>query len=243
MDKINIAICDDEILLLPQLASVIKGLFLNHNLETNPDTFSSAAELLTHLYCSDSYDVYFLDIDIPEQDGLMLAEKIRIKNPKALILFVSAKEERVYETFRVQPLAFVRKSHFSRDIQGAMDTLIRHLQKPPDTMLTFYDELGHAVLLNLTRITYVEAKEKYQDIVSIDGHQMIRCSISDLEQALTPHHFIRIHRGYLVNYRYIYRIDANQIVLDNGQKLPLSRLRKKEVQLLFLKYARTSKSF
>lgn len=242
MEKIKAAICDDEILLLPQLASMIKELFYSHNFIVDPDTFSSASELLSHLYCADSYDVYFLDIDIPEQDGILLAEKIKMKNPEALIVFISAKEDRVYETFYVQPLAFVRKSHFTDDIKKAMATLVQHLKKPEDTIITFYDELGHAVPLNLTRITYIKAKEKYQDIVSIDNRQMVRCSISQLEDALTPYQFIRIHRGYLVNFRYIYRIDAKECILDSGEKLPLSRHRKKEIQCLFLEYARTSKN-
>ena len=243
MEEIKVAICDDEILLLPQLAAVIKRFFLTQNLETKPDTFSSSAELLAKLYKSQCYDVYFLDIDIPEQDGITLAEKIRAKKPQSLIVFISAKEEMGYDTFRVQPLAFVRKSCFSRDIKKAMETVMEHLRKPADTEITFYDELGHPILLNINRIAYVEAKEKYQDIVSIDSHQMIRCAISDLENALESYRFIRIHRGYLVNFRYIYRIDTNHIILDDGQKLPLSRHRKKEVQRLFLEYARTEKSF
>lgn len=241
MEKVKIAICDDEILLLPQLASIIKAFFHSHNLEAIPQTFSSAAELLNHLYGTQTYDVYFLDIDIPEQDGIMLAEKIKNKNPDALILFVSAKEERVYETFHVQPLAFVRKSNFSDDMRKAMDTVMLHLEKPSDTIITFYDDLGHPILLNLTRIIYVEAKEKYQEIVSIDDRQMIRCSAGKIEQALNPYRFIRIHRGYLVNFQYIYRIDTGKILLDSGEKLPLSRHRKKEVQRLFLEYARTAK--
>ncbi len=243
MEEIKVAICDDEILLLPQLAAMIRRFFLTNNLEVKPDTFSSSAELLARLYRSECYDVYFLDIDIPEQDGITLAEKIKAKNPESLIVFVSAKEELVYDTFRVQPLAFVRKSCFSKDIKKAMETVMKHLKKPADTEITFYDELGHPILLNINRITYVEAKEKYQDIVSIDSHQMIRCAISDLENTLEPYRFIRIHRGYLVNFQYIYRIDTNHIILDDGQKLPLSRHRKKEVQRLFLEYARTKKNF
>ena len=238
MEKVRVAICDDEILLLPQLSSMIRGFFREYNLEARPDTFSAAADLLGRLYDSEPYDVYFLDIDIQGEDGIMLAEKIWMKQPNALLLFVSAREERDYDTFQVQPLAFVRKSSFSRDMKKAMETVKKQLKKPEDTEITLCDELGHPILINLTRTIYVEAKEKYQDIVGVNDHQMIRCSITVLENALVPHGFIRIHRGYLVNFRYIYRIDTSQIILDNGQRLPLSRYRKKEVQKRFVEYAR-----
>ena len=49
MEEIKVAICDDEILLLPQLAAMIRRFFLTHNLEVKPDTFSSSAELLARL--------------------------------------------------------------------------------------------------------------------------------------------------------------------------------------------------
>ncbi len=240
MDQFRVAICDDEILLLPQLSSMVKSYFRSQNFETEPDTFASAQDLLHSLYHSPPHDIYFLDIDIPEQDGISLAEKIKDRNPDAYILFVSAREERVFDTFRIQPLAFVRKSNFAEDMKKAMKTLMEHLDKPADQMLDFQDELGHVIPLNLTRLMYIEANEKYQNLVSTDGTELIRCSISDLEKALVPHHFIRIHRGYLVNPQYIYRINTSDIILDGGQKLPLSRHRKKEVQSLFFAYNKTS---
>lgn len=239
MEKIKVAICDDEIILLPQLASVIRDLLRKQEFEADAFTFSSAADLLKSLYQRDAYDIFFLDIDMPEQNGIALAEKIRIQNSGALIVYISAREDLVYETFSTQPVAFVRKSHFTEDIRNAAATLSRFLEKPKDTVIPFTDELGHTLSLNLSRILYVEAKEKYQDIVSIDGSQMIRCSISQLEQALSPFHFFRIHRSFLVNFHYIYRIDSTSVCLDDGQKLPLSRHRRKEVQQLFLTYAQT----
>ena len=240
MHKFRVAICDDEILLLPQLSSMVKSFFRSQNFETEPDTFASAQELLHSLYHVAPHDIYFLDIDIPELDGISLAEKIKDCNPDAHILFVSAREERVFDTFRIHPLAFVRKSNFSEDMKKAMKTLMEHLEKPADQMLNFQDELGHILSLNLTRLMYIEANEKYQNLVSTDGSNLIRCSISDLEKALVPHQFIRIHRGYLVNPQYIYRIDTSSIILDGSQNLPLSRHRKKEVQNLFLAYNKTS---
>ena len=234
MEKIKVAICDDEIILLPQLASVIRDLLRKQKFEAETSTFSSSAELLKALYLGNTYNIYFLDIDMPEQNGIVLAEKIRIQNNNALIVYISAREDLVYDTFPTQPVAFVRKSHFTEDIKHASEILSRFLQKPKDTIIPFTDELGHTLSLNLSRILYVEAQEKYQDIVSIDGSQMIRCSISHLDRVLSPFHFFRIHRSFLVNFRYIYRIDSTCVCLDDGQKLPLSRHRRKEVQQLFL---------
>lgn len=232
----RVAICDDEIILLPQLAAVIKNAFRRRDLNLQLETFSSASELLKLVFDGSYYDIYFLDIDLPGQNGITLAKKIRSISDQTQILYVSAKEDLVYETFQTQPLAFVRKSHFREDMERAMDVLAEHLQKETDPILIFEDDLGHRIPLNLNRILYVEAQEKYQNVVSTDGKKMIRCTISSLERELTAHHFVRIHRGYLVNFRYVYRIDAAHVILDDGTKLPLSRHRRREAMRLFLGY-------
>lgn len=232
----RIAICDDEIVLLPQLASVIKNAFRKRDLYVELEAFSSSADLLKQIFNGITYDVYFLDIDLPSQDGITLAKKIRNAQENPLILFISAKEDQVYDTFQTQPLAFIRKSHFHKDMDQAMDVLSDRLKRDPEPVLIFEDDLGHKIQLNLNRMIYVEAKEKYQSIISTDGKKLVRCTITKLEKELVPHHFFRIHRGYLVNFRFVYRIDASHVILDDGEKLPLSRHRRKEALQLFLGY-------
>ena len=232
------AVCDDEIMLLPQLAAVIKNAFRKRELTASLEVFSSAEDLLKQILGGNYCDIYFLDIDLPGQNGILLAQKIRAVCPDALILFVSAKEELVYHTFQVQPLAFVRKSCFREDMEQAMDLLADPLRKEPEPVLMFEDDLGHVIPLHINQVLYVEAQEKYQYIVGTDGRKLVRCTITKLERELTSYHFFRIHRGYLVNFRYVYRIDTGHVILDNGEKLPLSRHRRKEALQLFFGYIR-----
>ena len=121
--------------------------------------FSSAEDLLKQILGGNYCDIYFLDIDLPGQNGILLAQKIRAVCPDALILFVSAKEELVYHTFQVQPLAFVRKSCFREDMEQAMDLLADRLRKEPSLFLMFEDDLGHVIPLHINQVLYVEAQE------------------------------------------------------------------------------------
>lgn len=237
----QIAICDDEIVLLPELTSMIEACFRKHRRTIDPHSFSTSADLLRQIRTGTRFSCYFLDIDIPECDGIALAEKIRMIHPDAKIIYVSARDERVFDTFRTQPLSFVRKSHFREELSNAVDMLIATLEPKPDTIIPFRDELNHETALNISRILYVEANQKYQRVVSLDGSELIRCTINDLEKTLVPHRFVRIHRGYIVNLRYIYRIDTKQITLDDKTILPLSRNRFKDVQQTFMDISRIAK--
>ena len=241
MEAIPIAICDDEILLLPQLTAVIRDSFNKAGNPVAAESFSTAASLLREIYAGKRYSVYFLDIDIPEQDGISLGEQIMEVQPDAILCFVSAREDMILDTFRVRPLAFVRKSRFSEDMDKALRVILGQIRKPEEKETLITDDLGHVHTLFLGRVIYVEAKDKYQNIVSVDGSDLLRIAIRQLEEALVPHHFVRIHRSYLVNLRYVYRIDASEIILDSRVTLPLSRHRRREIQEAFLAYTRKSR--
>ncbi len=239
MDIISVAVCDDEIILLPQLAAMIRDYFLQAGFTPEVDSYADAAGLLRDVYSRKRHDVYFLDIDIPEHSGIEIAERIAEVYPDAVLCFVSGQEDRILDTFHVRPVAFVRKSCFSEDIVRALSTIKKKLHKPEERMASYRDELGHIKTLSVDRTIYIEAKEKYQDVVGLDGSEMVRCAIGELEKILVPYGFVRTHRSYLVNLKFVYRIDASDIVLDSHQRLPLSRHRKKDVQERFLDFCKT----
>ncbi|MCD7760703.1 MAG: LytTR family transcriptional regulator [Clostridiales bacterium] len=56
----------------------------------------------------------------------------------------------------------------------------------------------------------------------------------DLEEALSPKGFLRIHKGYLVNYKFIRRLENTEAVLTNGERIPLSRRRVQEIRTRYL---------
>lgn len=76
--------------------------------------------------------------------------------------------------------------------------------------------------------------EKYCKVVTTKGVTALRQTLSLFESKLANQGFIKPHRSYLVNYRYISRIEKNQIVLESGIILPLSRNRVAETRAQFI---------
>lgn len=60
--------------------------------------------------------------------------------------------------------------------------------------------------------------------------------ISDVEEALAEQDFVRIHKSYVVNLKHIRNIFKDTVTLENGEELPLSRHRSKELRQQFLTY-------
>ena len=59
-------------------------------------------------------------------------------------------------------------------------------------------------------------------------------------QKLEPHGFLRIHKGYLLNYRFIRRIGDNEVTLTSGERLPVSRRKYQEIRDAYMELMQNS---
>lgn len=81
----------------------------------------------------------------------------------------------------------------------------------------------------------MESFNKIQNVVLKKEVLPVRYTIQYLEEQLEPYHFFRPHRCFLVNPNWIYSIEKNELILDNGQNLPISRSHLKETKEHFRK--------
>ena len=95
---------------------------------------------------------------------------------------------------------------------------------------------ARAALLRVKDIYYIEAQDKRVRVVLKDTAFSDRRGIDEIERALTGEDFFRVHRSYLINFRYVARLDKNEILLVSGEQIPLSRLRKKAFKNAFQTY-------
>lgn len=186
--------------------------------------FSSAMTLDSYLY-----DAFLLDIEMPDMDGVSLARRLRQNGYMCPLLFVSAVESRVFEAMQVQPLRFIRKSFLDADLREGLTALSDHLNRFGADTLILRDHHS-AIALPTNRILYVESSGKAQVVVLQEGKQKTHLSMQELEKTLSPRGFYRIHRCYLVNLSAIFRIDRQEALLKNGERLPVSRGKSEEVK-------------
>lgn len=225
MDKtLNIAVCDDESVALDIITAAIKKVFLSHDVEARIESFSRPADLLSALQ-NNAYSLIFLDINMTGIDGISLGKKLLLRGVDSDIVFVSSNTDRVFETFEVNPFGFVRKDNFIKDISGVIDRYIKQKMSKTDSALRFeLRNRGGLVTVNVAVLKYVECLRNEQ-VLYMDGKEnysvFLRMKI--LEEQLTSFGFIRIHKGYLVNSRYITRFDNSSVTLSSGEELPVGR--------------------
>ena len=236
MKSISIAICEDNFASLSYIEQSVQKFLSARGYRGIISSYSSSFNLHNLIQEGILFELYFLDIDMPTVNGLTLASTIREADPGAVIMFVSAKEEYVFDAIKVQPFRFIRKSHFQSDLSEALKEYLRLNQtEKEDTAITI--EIQNEIYrFSVHDILYIQAKDNYLDIICDKKNTLIRYKISDMEKLLQPYQFLRIHKSYLVNYRYIYALQGKTVTLENGTKLPVSRYRLCEVQTKFKEY-------
>lgn len=224
-----VAVCDDEKVALNIITGAVQKAFASNGVETQIECFSRSADLWSALR-ERSFNLLFLDINMAGMSGIELGKKVAALASRPDIVFVSSNVNRVFETFEVSPFGFVRKDNFVKDLSGVIERYVKEKLTAKSSLLQFeLRDRGGLVVLDVSRLKYVECLRNEQHFC-MDGQEnrAVRSRMRTLEEQLTPHGFLRIHKGYLVNCRYIQRFDKETVTLNTGEVLPVGRSKSAE---------------
>ena len=231
---IRVAICEDEAVFMEKIKNDITLYFSKYNKESTIDTFSSGKDLVESIE-KEKFNIYFLDIEIGEEDGVRIAEYIRKTDNNAILIFVTSKNERVYEVFSLDTFGFVRKDHFDKDFPPIMKRLEGELENYISKLIIQGKDKEY--LLTLNDIVYFERvggiiniKTEEEEIVTKYRY------FTELPFSVDIKDFGEIYRGIYINYKYLEGIDAEEVRLTGGLKLPISRRKKKTVKEEYKNY-------
>lgn len=233
--KLKIALCDDDRTALPVIAGAAESAFRNQGIRTELQSFRSGKDLLDAL-TTNRFDIILLDIDMPGLDGIEVGRRIREMKNGTQIIFVSECESRVFESFEVQPLGFVRKSNFLNDIAAVVRLYIKTCVQEQTSEYMEFETRSGLLSMKTRQIRYIEGSRNYQMLYLKDQEEPteVKMTLDKLEEILESHGFIRIHKGYLVNSQFIQRIQSTSLSLQDGTELPIGRSKMGEVKSKFL---------
>lgn len=239
---IRAAICDDERDMLDRLCERILTEARPRNIEISIEGFISGEELLK-AHKENAFDAVFLDIDMPRINGFDIAEKLNHSNKdgSTLIVFVTSHDELVYSSLKFRPFRFIRKSYLKSELPEVLSAVNSEISKRnAGRKIPFRTKSGE-VFIDAAAIEYIEIYG-HTLRVCVSGGEFTECygSLSALEEQLSQFDFVRAHKSYLVNLKYIFSIEKTQIILDDKTAVPLSRYKAAEVKAKFRNYLRSA---
>ncbi len=188
-------------------------------------------------------DVVFLDINMPELDGMSLGKILTKLNPNIKIIFITAYRDYAAEAFEIKAFDYLLKPYSEKRITEVLNNLTRIKDNFPikevekiNKVTVFLDE--KMVVLSLDEIYYIEVAEKESLVYTQNEIYTSKLKISKWEEILPKNKFYRTHRAYIVNLDKIKEVEPwfnGTFVLkiqDLKFKIPVSRNNIKEFKEL-----------
>ena len=179
-----------------------------------------------------------LDIDMPEISGFDIAEQVNNAS-ETFIIFVTSHDELVYSSIKFRPFRFIRKAYLDMELSEVMAAVNEEfIKRNAERKFVFQTKSGE-VFVDLAQVEYIEIYSHLL-MVHLNDTEILECcgSLSDLEQKLSNNGFIRTHKSFLVNCKYIYSIENRQLLLDDKTAIPVSRYKIESVKEKFRDYLR-----
>jgi DNA-binding LytR/AlgR family response regulator len=238
-DRLTILAVDDEQTQLQDLARLLRTCPAVEEVECAFDGHEALVKL-----SAERYDAIFLDVRMPDLDGLELARVLKRFATPPKIVFVSAYDTAAVDAFELRALDYLRKPVSRRRVEEALERVAAALEQPAAAtgdghrvqrapsehdMIAVSNARGGAVrLVPRSEILYGQAHGDFVRIVTGDGRYLLRVTLSEIESRWEPFGFARVHRQYVANLIKARELrpllgGTAELVFTDGETIPVAR--------------------
>jgi DNA-binding LytR/AlgR family response regulator len=238
-DPLSILAVDDERAQLADLARMLRSFPIVEGVECAVD----GADALIKA-SSRRFDAIFLDVRMPDLDGVELGKVLRRFASPPELVFVSAYDTAAVEAFALRALDYLLKPVSRRRLEEALHRVATAVEagtgaagaSPPgggprelgSEMIAVSALHGATRLIARSSILYLQSYGDFVRVVTADGRYLLRHTLNDLERRWEPYGFVRVHRQYLVNLTRAVELQpllggTAQLTLGSGHTVPIAR--------------------
>lgn len=228
----KIAICDDQQLFIDILRFPLETFFGEKDISINIIEFTNGYTMLNEY---SGYDIIFLDVSMPDINGIDLGKKIREIDKNVIIIFVTSEKDRVFESFEVKAFGYIVKPVNIIELTNTLNRASDEISTDLDLVTIEVSKKTH-VKLNRNDIIYAETRDRMISIHTTDKTYSSNLKLKELGDILASELFYIPHRSYLINLKHVKEYDKNSISMSNSDKVLVSRLKFSEFKKNFLEY-------
>ncbi|MFZ0976007.1 MAG: LytTR family DNA-binding domain-containing protein [Solirubrobacteraceae bacterium] len=241
-DRLTILAVDDEHTQLQDLARLLRSFSGVQDVEC---AFGGHDALLKA--SSQAYDAIFLDVRMPDLDGVELGRVLRRFAAPPQLVFVSAHDTAAVDAFELRAVDYVRKPVSRRRLEEALERVaaaveatetqpegngrrVRAAESPAASEMIAVSgaRTGSTRLINRGSILYVQSHGDFVRIVTEDGRYLLRTTLNEIEGRWEQFEFVRVHRQYVANLARAVELrplfgGTAELALACGQSIPVAR--------------------
>ena len=217
---INIAICDDDALSLEIMQEIVSDYAECHYDDFHIETYSGSYDLSNAISQSGSFDIYLLDIIMPLENGMELAQRLRSSGDKGKIIFVSSSTDFILDSFGVHAFYYILKPVDREKLFSILDASIEELRRENAITIEVKARDGYH-RISPENILYVESINRVliyhlSDDTSVET-TTVRISFSEsMSPLLNDKRFILAGSSLLINLSAVQTMDKGYVRMKNG---------------------------
>jgi len=238
---IHAVVADDEVLARQKLRQLLRD---DRDIEIVGES-ATALETI-ELVRAANPELLFLDIQMPGMDGFdvlgaLTSEK---EKPTPQVIFTTAFDQYAVRAFEVNAVDYLLKPFTRERLRAAIQRIREQSQEPARdlnsvngttgqgidgyTNRIVFKSRGRILFLSVSDLRWIGAEGNYVRLCTATENHLLRETMAHVEERLDPREFLRVHRSFIVNLKYVKEVrrDAegdSVVVMDNGQKVALGR--------------------
>lgn len=220
---LNVAIVEDD----KKYSDLLKGYICKYEKESGERfkvaVFTDGLKLLAD-YCGGGFNIIFMDIELPQMDGLMTSRKLRQYDANASIIFVTNMAKYAVNGYEVDALDFMVKPVDYFNFTLKFDKAVKIQKKIATSSVMIKGEDG-MIKLKASDLLYVESSQHFVVYHTEKEDYKIRASMKDTEKKLEGMNFVRCNNSFLVNLAAVDKVTSDAVEVG-GVSLPVSRSKK-----------------
>lgn len=233
---LRIAICDDDKNAVEAHKKIAETCLLQNGSAGETAVYTASENLLYDI-TEDGFffDLLLLDIEMPGNTGMEIAEKIKPFLPNVKIIFITSHVEYAIDAFELSIFRYVPKDDIEKRLPAAIRDAVKLIELEDGKTYTIRTN-SRLEKIPCKEIYYIERDGKNARISAACGVSKVRKSLQQVYEELNAEEFIYIDRGCIVNIIHIMQIKEGMAVLKNGAALPVSRGHLQEVKAQINRY-------
>ena len=233
---LNIAICDDDALILSKVEELVGVFFRTHCIEIKMQSYQLSENLTYDLQDGLYYDLFLLDIEMPGIDGRELAKSIHNNMPAAKVIFITSHLEYAVEAYEFSIFRYIPKTAIEEKLSAALNDFYKLYRLERNEFYTIQVK-NYVEQLSYRDILYILKEGKYAVFHLANGRtNSVRKTLAQVFKEINKDYFYFADRGCIVNLANVIGMNENGILFSDNQRLAISKASIADFKAILLRF-------